>query len=61
MIQNFYCPCGNKDPKKAHHYDGALGYEAFICKCCGIYFDYEGQHEADVWSKNFIVDYDDKA
>jgi hypothetical protein len=37
------------------HYDGALGYEAFICRQCGTYFDYtEGEHPPDKWSRSFI-------
>jgi hypothetical protein len=37
------------------HYDGALGYEAFICRQCGVYFDYtEGEHPADDWSLSFL-------
>jgi hypothetical protein len=37
------------------YYDGALGYEAFICRQCGVYFDYtEGEHPADEWSLSFL-------
>jgi hypothetical protein len=55
MIVEFTCPCGNNDPKKAKHYDGALGYEALICTVCGRYFDHtEGEHEPDEWSKQFV-------
>ena len=36
-------------------YHGALGYEAFICRQCGTYFDYtEGEHPADEWSLSFL-------
>ena len=54
MIISFNCSCGNTEPKKAHYYDGCLGYEAIICKVCGNYSDHNGEHEADAWSKQFI-------
>ena len=59
MIVSFNCTCGNNDPKKAKFYDGALGYEAIVCKVCGrVYdFDLEGKprtNEADGWSRNFV-------
>lgn len=38
------------------HYDGALGYEAFICRQCGVYFDHEGEQPADQWSKGYIIE-----
>ena len=53
MITKFTCKCGNTDPSKAKHYDGCLGYEAIVCKCCGRYYDTE-EHEADDWSRNFV-------
>mgnify|MGYP006966086765 FL=1 len=54
MITKFSCSCGNTDPQKAKAYDGCLGYEALICKCCGRYYDYAGEHPADDWSKQFV-------
>lgn len=37
------------------HYDGALGYEAYVCRQCGTYFDYaEGEHPPDEWSLAFL-------
>jgi hypothetical protein len=54
MIINFKCPCGNNDPCLAYEYDGALGYEAVICKVCGKYCDEQGEHEPDEFSKQFI-------
>lgn len=54
MITQFNCVCGNDDPKKAHFYEGCLGYEALICKKCGRYEDIEGKHEADEFSMSFI-------
>ena len=38
----------------AKEYDGALGYEALVCKVCGRYYDHTGKHEADDWSKRFV-------
>jgi hypothetical protein len=54
MITKFTCSCGNTDPSKAKYYDGSLGYEAIVCKCCGRYYDHTGEHEPDDWSKNFV-------
>jgi hypothetical protein len=59
MIIAFDCKCGNKDPKKAKFYDGALGYEAIVCTVCGIYYDFDEQgkprtNEPDEWSKKYI-------
>jgi hypothetical protein len=54
MIVSFECPCGNTDPQKAKYYDGCLGYEAVVCTVCGNYFDYNGLHIADDWSKQFV-------
>lgn len=54
MITQFTCPCGNQDPKEAKHYDGAIGYEAIVCKKCGNYSDEFGEHEADAWSQSFV-------
>lgn len=51
MIKEFNCPiCGNNDPKKAHEYEGGLGYEAVICKCCASYADSNDWHLSDEWS-----------
>ncbi len=55
MIIKFTCSCGNNDPKKAHYYDGCLGYEALVCKVCGKYSDHNGEHEPDHWSEQFII------
>jgi len=54
MITKFTCSCGNTDPQKAKYYDGSLGYEAIVCKCCGRYYDHTGEHEPDDWSKKFV-------
>jgi hypothetical protein len=54
MITKFTCSCGNTDPSKAKYYDGCLGYEALVCKVCGKYYDGNGEHPADDWSKNFV-------
>ena len=44
-ITSFKCPhCGNNDPAKAKYYDGAIGYEAMICDCCGWTFHFNGAH-----------------
>lgn len=55
-IVKFKCKCGNTDPKKVFAYDGAMGYEALICKCCGRYYDHvgTGEHEKDLWSEQFM-------
>lgn len=55
MITKFDCRCGNKDPQLAYAYDGALGYEALVCKVCGRYYDQLGEHLADDWSEQFMV------
>lgn len=55
MIIRFDCGCGNTDPKKAREYYGCLGYEAIVCTCCGKYYDQEGEHEPDEWSKQFVI------
>jgi len=51
---NASCKCGNTDPSRFAHYDGALGYEAIICKDCGRYSDHEKEYEPDDFSKKFI-------
>ena len=48
-------PTCTHDPKHLVHYDGALGYEAYVCRQCGTYFDYtEGEHPPDEWSRAFV-------
>lgn len=56
-IVEFNCKCGNTDPKKAYLYDGALGYSAMVCMCCGTYYDHvgTGEHEKDEWSEQFMM------
>lgn len=56
-IVEFKCKCGNKDVKKAFAYDGAMGYEALVCMCCGRYYDHvgSGEHEKDQWSEQFMM------
>jgi hypothetical protein len=53
MVIKFTCECGNTDPNKTHFYDGCLGYEAIVCKCCGRYSDHSGSYPADNWSSQF--------
>jgi len=60
MITKFTCKCGNTDPKKAHFYDGALGYEALVCKVCGAYYDHdekgkERYNKPDDFGKQFVT------
>ena len=55
MIINALCPCGNIDSSLFYEYDGCLGYEAIVCKCCGRYSDYTGMHQANEWSEAFII------
>ena len=55
MITKFDCKCGNTDTSKVHEYDGAVGYEALVCKVCGTYYDHTGEHPADDFSKQFII------
>jgi transcription elongation factor Elf1 len=59
MITAFDCVCGNKDASKAKFYDGALGYEAIICKVCGTTYDFDNEgkprtNPPDEWSRNFV-------
>jgi hypothetical protein len=54
MIIEFSCKCGADSPHDAIEYDGALGYEAIVCKRCARYCDWMGEHEADEWSRDFI-------
>jgi hypothetical protein len=55
MIIEFSCKCGADSSQDAIEYDGALGYEAIVCKRCARYSDSMGEHEADEWSRDFIV------
>ncbi len=55
MVTQFKCQCGNQDPTNVQEYDGLLGYEALICKCCGRYSDHFGEHDADKFSKQFLT------
>lgn len=57
MVIKFECSCGNTDPKKTYTYDGALGYEAVVCTCCGRYYDHYGEHEADAFSETIIIEW----
>jgi hypothetical protein len=41
-------------PEPLAYYDGALGYEAYVCRKCGTYFDHYGQQKPDDWSLRFI-------
>jgi len=49
------CECSNADGSKFKFYDGALGFEAIVCTICARFDDHTGSHEADEWSKQFIV------
>lgn len=51
MVITFTCPCGNNDPAQTVDYDGAIGYEATICKQCAAIHDHNGIHYADDWSR----------
>ena len=56
MIIKAECPvCKNTDAKKFKHYDGALGYEAIYCRCCGTYSDHNGFHLRDESSEEFLI------
>lgn len=46
--------CDNTDPNEVVLYNGLLGYEASICKCCGAYADHEKSYDADDWSLKII-------
>lgn len=54
MVISFDCACGNTDPTKVKKYDGALGYEALVCKVCGRFYDHDSANEPEEWSLNFI-------
>lgn len=52
MVLEFNCPkCGNSNPKKAFEYEGSLGYEAVICKCCAAFADCNDWHDPNQWSR----------
>lgn len=53
MIVTFTCVCGANKPEDAKYYDGAVGYEAIICKKCGRMYDHAGEHPADEFSCHF--------
>jgi transcription elongation factor Elf1 len=58
MLLNFECDfCDNKDKSLVYEYDGCLGYEALVCRKCGVYYDYQktGYYEPDEWSKQFTI------
>ena len=55
MVTSFNCKCGNTDTTKVYEHDGMLGYEALVCRVCGIYYDHTGEHPADDFSKQFII------
>jgi hypothetical protein len=44
----------NHDPKHQVFYDGALGYEAIVCRECGAYCDHSGAYPPDEWSLHYI-------
>jgi hypothetical protein len=46
--------CNNKDPAQFKQYDGALGYEAIVCRKCGTYVDVNGSHFPDTWSRELV-------
>jgi hypothetical protein len=59
MVVSFNCTCGNKDKSKVKEYDGALGYEALVCKVCGTYYDFDPNgkprtNPPDKWSKELV-------
>jgi len=58
MVTKFNCSCGNTATNRVVEYEGALGYEALICKVCGRYFDNEGEHEPDEFSSREITNHD---
>jgi hypothetical protein len=51
MSQTTNC---NHDPKHQVFYDGALGYEAIVCRECGAYCDHNGAYPPDEWSLSFL-------
>jgi hypothetical protein len=46
--------CDNKDVSEFKHYNGLLGYEAYVCKKCGAYFDQYDSYPADKWSRDLV-------
>jgi len=59
MMISFKCKCGNCDPTRTKEYDGAIGYAAVVCRTCGRFADHNGWHDAEDWSKQFIVPHKD--
>jgi hypothetical protein len=60
MVVSFSCTCGNTDTSKVKDYDGALGYEALVCKVCGTYYDFDNDgkprtNPPDEWSKQYMI------
>lgn len=54
-FETFDCHnCDNNDPNESVLYDGLIGYQASICKCCGAYADHLKTHDADDWSLDII-------
>jgi len=55
MITSFTCPCcGTTNVNDVRVYDGAMGYEAYVCKLCGVYSDHEKTMPADDWSRSLV-------
>ena len=46
--------CGTTDVNNAKYYDGALGYEATMCKRCGATHDQYGMNVADEMSLKYV-------
>ena len=53
-VVKFFCICGADKPQDCKYYDGAVGYEALICKRCGRMYDHLGEHPADDFSCHFV-------
>ena len=54
MVTKFECTCGNTDTEKVYEYNGCLGYQALVCTTCGRYYDNEGEHLPDEFSKPYM-------
>ena len=54
QIITFTCVCGADKPGDAKYYDGAVGYEAVVCRKCGRMYDHLGEHAADEFSCHFV-------
>ena len=49
------CPhCKSDLSKHGTSYDGAIGYQAMICRNCGWYWDHQGIYEKDDWSEKVM-------